>query len=70
MMNPKYIELPKRNYALTMNAIGNNQIFIAPIDILMLINYGGRPYNSGQLIKDMQAQINVYPLNHEEWVQA
>ena len=24
IMNPKYIELPKRNYALTMNAIGNN----------------------------------------------
>ena len=44
MMNPKYIELPKRNYELTMNAIGKNQIFNCPIDVNMLVVYGGKTY--------------------------
>lgn len=44
MMNPKYIELPKRNYELTMNAIGNNKIFNSPIDVNMLVVYGGKIY--------------------------
>jgi hypothetical protein len=70
MMNPKYIELPKRNYELTMNAIGNNKIFNSPIDVNMLVVYGGKIYQSGWTIAEIDKAINKYPLNHEDWVTA
>ena len=55
LMNPKYIELPKRNYALTMNAIGDNKIFNSPIDIKVLIITGGKVYsNGGQTMEEIE----------------
>jgi hypothetical protein len=53
MMNPKYIELPKRNYALTMSAIGDNKIFNSPIDVKTLVITGGKAYSSGISIMEM-----------------
>jgi len=36
----------------------------------MLILHGGKTYNSGWRIADMNRAINKYPLNHEVWVAA
>lgn len=42
LMSPKYIQLPKLLYSITLSAIGDAQIFYAPFDIDMLMMYGGK----------------------------
>lgn len=36
----------------------------------MLVVYGGKTYQSGWTISEIEKAVNKYPLNHLDWVNA
>lgn len=68
-MSAKYIGLPKKNFEITEVTLGNQLVFVAPIDVQTLIMYGGAKYAkvpSAMLTKT----VNTFPCAYQDWVQA
>ena len=61
--------LPRLLYDISWRAIEDKQMFMTPIPIPFLINFGGVTFIS-QTVKQMEQRYNTYPLSHSDWIQA
>lgn len=54
---------------MTYDALKGHEVFISPIPMRLILSYGPASYrNIG--IKQLETNLNCYPLKHNDWVEA
>ena len=61
--------LPRLLYEITYKAIEDKLMFLAPIPVQFLFNFGGTKFVA-QSTKQIIQRYNTYPLTHTDWIQA
>lgn len=69
LMNANFIKLPGQNRKLAEDAVGDSKLFEAPFNVLDLVMNSGEKYK-GYNIEQLRTEINEYPLDHTDWVEA